>query len=356
MRYVAFAKLVAVSSFAGLLTLSGYAPDADAKSKKKEPEPVACPVDTAIRTADPALLRRFGLLEGCAAQIAVMPATPDEYLDPNVVMINADEIEQNYGQPPAQAPGSNFAGSKKRGKKDEPFSMFSYTNVNHADKGQFYYVEDAVQADFDDYAQMPLSGNGVAVSVRPSAREIAVDARLLSSGAMDGQYGLGAAADYGDYSNAAGSLDILGMEPRSYRTIHDNLITRTAQKHRIDPLLLHAVIKQESGYKSGAVSHAGARGLMQIMPATGRSLGVAPSNLHNAEVNVDAGARLLRKLWFKYGGNVDLMLAAYNAGEGAVAKFGNKIPPYRETQNYVKVIKAHYYKLLAEQTAGQAQQ
>jgi soluble lytic murein transglycosylase-like protein len=65
---------------------------------------------------------------------------------------------------------------------------------------------------------------------------------------------------------------------------------------------------------------------------------------------VDAGARLLRKLYYKYDGNFDLVLAAYNAGEGAVAKYGNRIPPYRETQNYVKSVMARYYKLVGEQS------
>ncbi|NJM50058.1 MAG: lytic transglycosylase domain-containing protein [Sphingomonadales bacterium] len=315
-----FTRLATILSCAGCLFLFAHSPDAVAKSKKKEAEPLACPVDTSIRTADPALLRRFAILEGCAAQIELMPATPDEYLDPNVVMINADQIEQNYGQNQPQAPGSNFAGSKSKDPVKEPYALFSYSNVAFANKGEFYYVEDAVRADYTGFDQMHLSGNGVAVSVRPDSNEIAVDARLLKQMALGGQ---GTIDTGGDYSavGAGGAMDILAMEPRSYRTIHDDLITRTAYKHRIDPLLLHAVIKQESGYKSRAVSHAGARGLMQIMPATGRSLGVATTNLHNADVNVDAGARLLRKLWFKYDGNVDLMLAAYNAGEGAVAKF-----------------------------------
>jgi soluble lytic murein transglycosylase-like protein len=109
------------------------------------------------------------------------------------------------------------------------------------------------------------------------------------------------------------------------------------------------VIHQESAYRNRAVSHAGAQGLMQIMPGTGRMLGVRPSDLHDPAANVDAGARLLKQLYFKYDGNFDLVLAAYNAGEGAVAKYGNKIPPYRETQNYVKSVMTRYYKLVEEQ-------
>jgi soluble lytic murein transglycosylase-like protein len=148
-------------------------------------------------------------------------------------------------------------------------------------------------------------------------------------------------------SNAA---SILAMRPRSYKTQFDTLIAETANRHQVDPLFLHAVIWQESRYRAFVVSHAGARGLMQIMPATGRSLGVSTPNLTSAPHNVDAGARLLRKLYYKYDGNFDLVLAAYNAGEGAVAKYGNRIPPYRETQNYVKSVMARYYKLVGEQS------
>jgi soluble lytic murein transglycosylase-like protein len=89
---------------------------------------------------------------------------------------------------------------------------------------------------------------------------------------------------------------------------------------------------------------------MQIMPGTGRLLGVQPAHLNDPTTNVDAGARLLRRLYYKYDGNFDLVLAAYNAGEGAVQKYGNRVPPYRETQDYVKKVMQRYNKLLAEQS------
>jgi Transglycosylase SLT domain len=141
---------------------------------------------------------------------------------------------------------------------------------------------------------------------------------------------------------------ILSLRPTTYTTPFDQTIQNVARRHRVDPLLLHAVIKQESGYRQAVRSHAGAVGLMQIMPGTGASLGVATPDLVVPESNVDAGARLLKKLYYKYNGNFQLVLAAYNAGEGAVQKYGNRIPPFSETQNYVKRVLAHYDRLVAD--------
>jgi soluble lytic murein transglycosylase-like protein len=149
------------------------------------------------------------------------------------------------------------------------------------------------------------------------------------------------------FAGDTGSGDaILAMRPVSYSTPYDDMITRVAERHRIDPLLLHAVIKQESQYKERATSHAGARGLMQLMPGTARMLGVGA--IAHPESNVDGGARLLRRLYTRYN-DFPLVLAAYNAGEGAVAKYGNQVPPYRETQDYVRKVMANYQQLAAEQ-------
>lgn len=122
----------------------------------------------------------------------------------------------------------------------------------------------------------------------------------------------------------------------------DGVIRRTAGTYRIDPLFLHALTWTESAYRPDAVSSAGARGLMQIMPGTGRDLGVAHERLFDPVTNIDAGARLLKKLQRRYGRNLSLILAAYNAGEGAVEKYGRRIPPYRETQNYVRTVMQRY--------------
>ncbi len=142
---------------------------------------------------------------------------------------------------------------------------------------------------------------------------------------------------------------VMALRPQSYTTAYDEHIAAAARRHGVDPLLLHAVIKQESGYRMRAVSHAGARGLMQVMPATGRMLGVSnPADLFDPHTNINAGARLLSQLWQTFDGNIDLVLAAYNAGEGAVRRHGMRIPPYRETQNYVVRVKAIYTRLAGE--------
>ena len=158
-----------------------------------------------------------------------------------------------------------------------------------------------------------------------------------------------------ELASSLGQVDadaILAMRPVSYATRFDSMISRVATRHRIDPLLLHAVIAQESRYQPNATSRAGARGLMQLMPGTARMLNVHGAAIADAEANVDGGARLLRQLHGRFN-DFTLTLAAYNAGEGAVRKYGNQIPPYPETQDYVRKVMAKYDRLVAEQAAGQ---
>lgn len=126
----------------------------------------------------------------------------------------------------------------------------------------------------------------------------------------------------------------------------DAAITRTAATYKIDPLFLHAVIHTESRYRPTAISGAGAVGLMQIMPATGLGYGVSRAQLGDGALNIDAGARHLKHLQKLYGRNFDLILAAYNAGEGAVKKYGG-IPRYAETQAYVGKVMGRYLGLRA---------
>ncbi len=122
---------------------------------------------------------------------------------------------------------------------------------------------------------------------------------------------------------------------------YDPTIRSVARLYKLPHTLLHAVITAESSYNPNAISRAGAVGLMQLMPETAKRYGV--SNRRNPKQNIYGGSRYLRDLLKLFDNNVILALAAYNAGEGAVKKYGNKIPPYKETRNYVnKVIK--YYK------------
>jgi len=119
----------------------------------------------------------------------------------------------------------------------------------------------------------------------------------------------------------------------------DAAIDKAATRHNVDPNLVRALVKVESNFNPNAVSRKGAMGLMQLMPQTARQLNV--SNPFNPEENVDAGVRHLKRLLESYNGNVQLSLAAYNAGSGAVAQSAG-IPRYAETRNYVRRITTLY--------------
>jgi hypothetical protein len=120
----------------------------------------------------------------------------------------------------------------------------------------------------------------------------------------------------------------------------DSYIIESANRYNIDPLLIYSQMHQESSFKLKATSYKGASGLMQLMPATARRFGV--TSIYDPKQNIDAGVKYMRWLLNTFGGDVVLALAGYNAGEGAVWKYGNQVPPYRETQEYVRRITARY--------------
>lgn len=121
---------------------------------------------------------------------------------------------------------------------------------------------------------------------------------------------------------------------------YDELIATSAARNGVDPNLIVAVMRQESGFNSRALSYKGASGLMQLMPATARRFGV--TNIFDAAQNIEGGTKYLRFLLDSFNGDVTLVLAGYNAGENAVVNSGYRVPRYRETQNYVRSISARY--------------
>ena len=120
----------------------------------------------------------------------------------------------------------------------------------------------------------------------------------------------------------------------------DSYIVDSSRRYGIDPLLIYSQMHQESSFKLRATSNKGASGLMQLMPGTARRLGV--TNIYDPKQNIEGGVKYMRLLLDMFGGDVNLALAGYNAGEGAVIKYGNQIPPYTETREYVRRISARY--------------
>jgi soluble lytic murein transglycosylase-like protein len=148
---------------------------------------------------------------------------------------------------------------------------------------------------------------------------------------------------YGRESSQSANAKIVAANARGHQASQEEIdasIAMAAARHNVDPNLVRAVVKVESNFNSNAVSRKGAIGLMQLMPATARSLKV--NNPFDPEQNIDGGVRHLKQLLENYNGDVNLTLAAYNAGSGAVARSAG-VPRFAETQNYVRRITNLYY-------------
>jgi len=155
---------------------------------------------------------------------------------------------------------------------------------------------------------------------------------------------------YTDQPKHRGYKRIIRTKPANYAVAFKHLaknkkkftpiINKVAVQHQVDAKLLHAVIQTESAYDANAVSSAGAVGLMQLMPTTARRYGVL--NRRDPGQNIAGGARYLKDLLKMFNSNLKLAVAAYNAGENAVKKYHNAVPPYPETRNYVKQVLALY--------------
>jgi len=131
----------------------------------------------------------------------------------------------------------------------------------------------------------------------------------------------------------------LGFSPEDQppETPYGEFIFTIAMRRNVNPKLVAAIMRAESGFDAMAVSHKGARGLMQLMPSTGKRLGFSPEDLFDAEINIEAGVSYLEQLINRYPDDLPLILAAYNAGEGAVERHKG-VPPFRETRDYIRQI------------------
>jgi hypothetical protein len=151
------------------------------------------------------------------------------------------------------------------------------------------------------------------------------------------------------YRSSVGNSTPIKLAPGATKSMHgfttgdgaiDSYIISSCARYGIDPLLIYAQMHQESSFKLKATSNKGARGLMQLMPATAARMGV--TNIYDPQQNIEGGVKYMRFLLDTFNGDVSLALAGYNAGEGAVMRYGYAIPPYNETQEYVRRISARY--------------
>ncbi len=204
----------------------------------------------------------------------------------------------------------------------------------------FKYVDSEGNIYFSDE---PLHGKNLKLEWKRTSRRLAAENREQSKAELE-QRARAMARVKARLDGESLSISTRPSEPVSgsmavRRARYRHLIDRNAARFGLSADLLHAVIRTESAYKANALSHAGACGLMQLMPATARRFKV--NSIWDPAENIRGGAEYLRFLLNLFDGDLRLALAGYNAGEGAVKKYGYQIPPYRETQDYVRKVLRH---------------
>ena len=183
----------------------------------------------------------------------------------------------------------------------------------------------------------PGAGGQIAKVVEPTGRPLFINAEppvklKLGAAKPRATIYLSSESSFIGLGRAGMSVDRGGVE---------KLVREAAERHRVDPALIRAVIETESNWNPRAYSHKGAGGLMQLIPTTAQRYGAY--DVFNPQQNIDAGVKHLKWLLERYNGNLDLALAAYNAGEGAVDR-AHGIPAFRETQNYVLKVQSAYFR------------
>jgi soluble lytic murein transglycosylase-like protein len=207
----------------------------------------------------------------------------------------------------------------------------------------FKYIDKNGNVYFSDE---PLSGSHLSLEWKRTSKRLVSENRKQSDEILRKQAEIQARIDARIEARLQSLTDSYAVRPAPARPVsgdmsirrarYQHLIDAAARRHGLTPELLHAVIRTESAYQPNARSHAGACGLMQLMPATARRFNVG--DIWDPEQNIEGGAAYLRFLLDLFDHDLRLALAGYNAGEGAVQKHGYRIPPYRETQDYVRKV------------------
>lgn len=236
------------------------------------------------------------------------------------------KIERTTATPPAPTPAATPNDDDHFEVAEEVVRTPSNNGVY--DQPAWIYLKGGARVEADSASQSPAG-----VWYKRGAMSIFIDAARVDRVAVEDP---ATVAEAGKKKASGWSTGRSGL---------DSLIRQNGSKYNVDPYLIFLVMEQESHFNTHAVSPKGARGLMQLMPGTAARFGVRQS--HDPAQNISGGTRYLRELLNRFNNRVDLVLASYNAGEGAVAKFGNRVPPYQETRNYVKKISYHYKRTLA---------
>lgn len=216
-------------------------------------------------------------------------------------------------------------------------NVYAYVDAN----GVSHFSAQKLDARYSLFSKSPMGAHRVSVTIQPGQ----ANAGVLVSGrhphVRTAQMSGNAAAHlHGRVNRWALHAAVVQRKPMPPR--YAAMVAHAAKKQGVDQALVHAVIQVESNYRAHAVSVKGAAGLMQLMPDTAHRFGV--SNRVDPAQNIAGGTRYLKTLLHKFKGNLSLAVAAYNAGEGAVMKYGNRVPPFRETQNYVASVLSLYHR------------